>query len=170
MRLNVDTQTAPQQTAAMTELRRRFFAQAGNSASHFGVSFERMVQHLWDARRQRAPLPIRRIGNVDDLVHVVACIGDSERAWRELTELYESWLVRRLRREVGASTAVLVVRQTLVELRRFDACDGACGSLHDYLGIQPLRDWLTGRVFQHMAHRAVNLQQPAALTYVHARV
>lgn len=137
----------------MTALRQRYFAQAGVAAAHLGVPFDRLVQHLWDARRRHLLVPIRRISFLDDLVLAVACVDHSDRAWRELTELYEPWLVRRGRQVAGLTTAVLSVRQILIELRRGEATEHAGGSLHDYLGVQPLREWLAARLMFHLARR-----------------
>jgi hypothetical protein len=141
------------QNCAIPALRQRYFAQAGATASHLGVSFERVMQHLWDARRRQMVVPIRSIACLDDLVLAVACVDNSDRAWHELTELYEPWLVRRGRRVIGGPTAVLIVRQLIVELRRAEPAEEVNQSLHDYLGVQPLREWLAGRLWRRLACR-----------------
>lgn len=129
---------------ALSNLRRRYFSHAAESAARYGVSFDRIVQHLWDVRHRRLHIPLRSIVCVDDLVHVVGCLDQCARAWHDLIDLYEPWLVRQHRCAVGPCTALLEVRQFFIELRRDVYVDTADVSLHDYLGIEPLRFWLAG--------------------------
>jgi len=103
---------------AFTLLRRRYFANGADSAARYGISFDRITQHLWDLRRRHPLLPLRSIVHLDDLVFAVACIDEHHSAWHDLVEQYEPWLVRRLRRSMETPSAVLAVRQLFLELHR----------------------------------------------------
>ena len=130
---------------ALSALRRRYFSHASESAARYGVTFDRIVQHLWDARRRGLHVSLRSVFSIDDLVHVIGCIDCCARAWHDLIELYEPWLVRQHRHQMDDCAALLEVRQFLVELRRQRAAKTAEVALRDYLGDKPLRNWLASR-------------------------
>lgn len=130
-------------------LRCAYFSQAGDSAARYGISFERIVQHLWDARHSNRRFTIGDVGHMDDLLHAVACVDDIPLAWVDLSERYERALVRKCRGSFDEVQSTVFVRRVLADLRRRSAVlshDERLPSLHTYLGTRPLRLWLADRM------------------------
>ena len=148
--------TAPRRTRrgarrgprGMASLRREYFAFAADPAARYRVRFERIVQHLWEARQSNRRLALRTVEHMDDLVHAVACVDNRAQAWADLTERYESPLVRACRRKLGEIEAILFVRRLLADLRQRHACPPSekQPSLRGYVAVRPLRNWLSDRL------------------------
>ncbi len=128
-------------------LREAYFAEARCSASRYGLSFERLLVHLWEARRLRRRVLIGSIVYVDDLVHAVACVDDVALAWTDLAERYEAAMIHACRRSLDEPDAVIFVRRLLGDLRRRNRGCGDRGlpSLRGYMAARPLKRWLTDR-------------------------
>lgn len=159
-----EVSTAEAQPNAFTLLRRRYFANGADSAARYGIAFERITQHLWDLRRRHPLISLRGIAHVDDLVLAIACIDERHRAWHDLIEQYEPWLVRRLRRSMDTSVAVLAVRQLFLELRRAEPEVSAEASLYDYAGLEPLRMWLAERLCDRLSEQLASREPPRSRT------
>jgi hypothetical protein len=129
-------------------LRLAFFAQAGELAGRYHVRFERVIEHLWQARRCNRRLLLRGVTNVDDLVHAIACIDDVGLAWSDLAERYEPTLIRRCRTGQEDIEATVFVRRLLADLRRRSREPFVANlpSLCGYAGTRPLRSWLSDRL------------------------
>jgi hypothetical protein len=145
--------------SALQRLRSAYFAQAAESAARYGVSFERVVMHLWQARRLDPRFSLRHVAHVDDLVHAVACVDGDGLAWSDLMERYERALIRRSRGGPGEIDAIIAVRRMLADLRRChsEMERSAFPSLQHYTGAQELRTWLAQR-----AAAAAVLTNPAS--------
>ncbi len=128
-------------------MREAYFAEARCSASRYGLSFERLLVHLWEARRLRRRVLIGSIVYVDDLVHAVACVDEVALAWADLAERYEAALIHACRRSLEEPDAVIFVRHLFGDLRRRNRGldEGALPSLRGYLATRPLKRWLTDR-------------------------
>ncbi len=130
--------------AAVSVLRRAYFAHAAEAAIRYDVAFERLLQHLRAARQHRPHLSLYAVAHVDDLVHAVACVDGLDLAWWDLVERHERALVRACRRWLEETDAVLVVRRLLSRLRRGD--DDRVPSLHSFDGTTSMRRWLGDRL------------------------
>ena len=137
----------PPTASAVLALRWAYFAHAHESAGRYGIAFDRVLIHLWHARRLRRRVPLRAIANIDDLVHAVACVDEVGSAWADLVDRYEAGLIRSSRAVLPGSDAIVFVRRLIAELRRrnTDSPGQALPSLRSYLGTRPLRRWLTDR-------------------------
>ena len=135
------------------QLRREYFAHAGVVANRYGITFDRVVAHLWHARRSHRHLPLRAVRHLDDVVHSAACIDQVSLAWSDMIEQYERPLVRRCRIQLDETASIIMVRRLFADLRRrsveHDA--PALPSLRCYRGVHPLRTWLTDRLVGMLA-------------------
>ncbi len=137
----------PPTASAVLALRWAYFAHARESVGRYGIAFDRVLLHLWHARRLRRRVPLRAIANIDDLVHAVACVDEMGSAWADLVDRYEAGLIRSSRAVLRGPDAIVFVRRLIAELRRrnTDSPGQALPSLRSYLGTRPLRRWLTDR-------------------------
>lgn len=137
----------PPTASAVLALRWAYFAHARESAGRYGIAFDRVLIHLWQARRLRRRVPLRAIANLDDLVHAVACVDEVGSAWADLVDRYEAGLIRSSRAVLRGPDAIVFVRRLLGDLRRrkTDSSGQELPSLRSYLGTRPLRRWLTDR-------------------------
>ena len=140
--------TTTTHSRALDRLRCAYFAQAGETASRYGISFERVIRHLWQARRSNRRFTLQNIAHVDDLLHAIACADDVALAWTDLAERYERTLVRKCRANFDEMEATVFVRRVLADLRHRSVLehDERLPSLHTYLGTRPLRLWLADRM------------------------
>src|SRR5436853_4020697 len=60
-RVALQLRSAARPRSALSMLRRKFFAQAGESANRYHIGFERMLQHLWQARQFNRNLLVRSV-------------------------------------------------------------------------------------------------------------
>ena len=138
----------PLRVGAVEILRRAYFADGGQSASRYGIGFDRVLEHLWETRDGQRHRPLRRVRHVDDLIHAVACIDELGNAWTDLTECYERPLVRKCSFQLGQTSSIIAVRRLFTELQRHSASGRGASlpSLRAYRGSQPLRGWLADRL------------------------
>jgi hypothetical protein len=130
------------QTAS--ELRRAYFAQAGEIAMRYGVRFERLLDHLDDLRGVHSQHSIPVVRYLDDLIHAVACVDDVDLAWRDLADRHERALIRACRHWLEATDAIVFVRRLLAGLRRDR--DLEVQKLRSFDGSCSLRRWLGDRI------------------------
>lgn len=142
------SRTSARRRTAICTLRRNFFAQAGESANRYHIGFERVLEHLWQARSFNRRLLLRSVTCVDDLVHAAACIDEIGLAWSDLSERYERALIRRCRGSQDEIQATIFVRRLFADLRRrtHSAATAYTPSLRCYGGMRPLRTWLADRL------------------------
>ncbi len=135
-------------TRSLAKLRCAYFAHAAESAARYGVTFERLLLHLWQARQVNRRLLMRSVVYIDDLVHAVACVDQVGLAWADLVERYERALIRRCRGTQDEIEATLFVRRLFADLKRRNEqpCSPALPSFRNYIGNRPLRNWLADRL------------------------
>lgn len=126
-------------------------------AGRYGLSFERVLRHLWKSRRVNRRLRLSAVLCMDDLIHAAACINDNPLAWSDMAERHERALARRCRGDQSEVAAILAVRRMLSDLRRQSGADGppATSNLRGYCGNKPLRIWLADRLSAITARQAV---------------
>ena len=131
-------------TDATSQLRRAYFAHGGELALRYGITFDRVAQHIHRGWNTEPALFVKGIRYAEDLVHVVACIDGVSLAWSDLSDHHERMLMRACRDQLDETEAILVVRRLFVELRRPARNDSEISttSLERYLGTCSLRGWL----------------------------
>jgi hypothetical protein len=131
----------------LADLRRAYFAQAGDIARRYGVDFDQVIDHVHAARANHARGGVPDIRHMDDLVHAVACVADRDLAWWDLTEEHELALVRMTRQWLEPTDSIVFVRRLLAALRRED--DDLL-SLRRFDGVREMRRWLADRIVGRM--------------------
>ena len=131
----------------VADLRRAYFAQAGDVARRYGVDFDQVIDHVHAARANHARGAIPNIRHMDDLVHAVACVADRDLAWWDLAEEHELTLVRMTRQWLEPTDAIVFVRRLLAALRRED---DEVLSLRSFDGVREMRRWLADRIVGRM--------------------
>lgn len=142
-----ETKLESDSPATESDLRRAYFAQSGEFIVRYGVSFERVLEHLEEARTHHSRSSAPGIRNIDDLVHAVACVDGLDLAWWDLTEEYERALVRACGQLLEPADAIIFVRRLLADLRREV---GGVLSLRTFDGSCSLRRWLGDRIMGRM--------------------
>ena len=127
-----------------SQLRRAYFAHAGELAMRYGITFDRVAQHVRRGWNREPALSIKGVRYAEDLVHAVACVEGVGLAWSDLVDHHERMLTRACRDRLDETDAILVVRRLFVQLRResLGASEDRPGSLCEYLGTCSLRGWL----------------------------
>lgn len=129
---------------ATSNLRRAYFAHAGDLAMRYGVTFDRVAQHVHRGWNREPALIANGIRYAQDLVHAVACVDNVGLAWSDVADHHERMLIRACRDRLDETDAILVVRRMFVELRRASTGEPEARgiSLRGYLGTCSLRGWL----------------------------
>ncbi len=128
-------------------LRRAYFAQAGDTASRYGIGFDDVLRHLRATRANHTHATLPVVRHIDDLVHAVACVGAVDLAWWDLTEQFEPALIRACRQWLDATEAIVFVRRLFCALRRGD---DEIQSLRCFDGTRTMRRWLGDRIVGRM--------------------
>jgi hypothetical protein len=139
-----DEEQSPCCPQTASDLRRAYFAQAGDIAMRYGVRFERVLDHLDDLRAVHPQHSIPVVRNLDDLIHAVACVDGVDLAWRDLADRHERALIRACRHWLEATDAIVFVRRLLAGLRRDR--DLEVQTLRSFDGGCSLRRWLGDRI------------------------
>lgn len=124
----------------IARLRSAFFARGYEGATRYSVLFERVLRHLWTARRANRGVTLRHVTHIEDLVLAVGCIDGDSRAWSDLAEQYERSLVRRGRDCPEELETTVQVRKFIAVLRQ-DALAGR-SAMVNYTGSRALRAWM----------------------------
>ncbi len=127
-----------------SQLRRAYFAHAGELAMRYGITFDRVAQHVRRGWNREPALSIKGVRYAEDLVQAVACVEGVGLAWSDLVDHHERMLTRACRDRLDETDAILVVRRLFVQLRRESLGDSEdrFGSMRDYVGTCSLRGWL----------------------------
>ena len=144
-----DDQLAVCSRTSESQLRRAYFAQAADVAVRYGMSFDRVLAHLGEARTRHPHIMVSAIRHVDDLVHAIACVDGSDVAWRDLVDRHERALIRVCRQWLDPTDAIIFVRRLVSELRRDEGT--GVQSLRSFAGATRLRRWLADRVMGRMS-------------------
>jgi hypothetical protein len=132
----------------MSQLRRAYFAEAGDIALRYGVALDRLDRHVCEARVLEPSMTVLPIRHVEDLIQAVACVDGADLAWWDLVEHHERALIRACRERLEAADAIIFVRRSYAELRRRSqtAFDRRFPSLRSFVGTCSLRRWLHERI------------------------
>ncbi len=127
-----------------SQLRRAYFAHAGELAMRYNVVFDRVLRHLAETRACHPRLERRAIACVEDLVHAIACVDGVDLAWLDLVDQYERPLIRACRQWLDDTDAIVFVRRLLARVRHDP--EGQVASLASFDGTCSLRRWLGDRL------------------------
>ncbi len=150
-------------TDATSQLRRAYFAQAGELALRYGITFDRVAQHIHRGWNTEPALFVKGIRYAEDLVHAVACVDGVSLAWSDLSDHHERMLMRACRDQLDETEAILVVRRLFVELRRTTSSttEARTTSLERYLGTCSLRGWLCRCLAEVISNTIADQHGPA---------
>jgi hypothetical protein len=161
-----EDQRTPCCSQRVSELRRAYFAHAGEIAMRYGIRFERVLDHLETLRLEHPQHSFPAVRYLDDLIHAVACLDGVDLAWRDLGEQHERALTRACGQWLEATDAIVFVRRLLAGLRT----NGQSGvqTLSSFDGSCSLRRWLGDRIVGALNRsgeglrpvRPVDLDQP----------
>jgi hypothetical protein len=155
--------------ALVDRIRREWFARAGSVAVRYGVLLDEAIDHLRRANLAETPGPARALSFLEDLVCSVACVRGHPGAWQDLWERHESILLRASRLRLGDVESVLATRRFWRELHAVTTLsesdregladrDGLPPSLAEYVGVRPLRVWLSDRLLEQIDRQLVSLR------------
>lgn len=164
---NLDASGLPK--ALVDRIRREWFARAGGVATRYGVLVEEALGHLVAANLAETPGPARALSFLEDLVCAVACVRGHPGAWQDLWERQEPILLRAARLRLGDVEAVLATRRFWRELHAITTLPDAdrAGlpdlkafppSLVEYVGVRPLRVWLSDRLLDQIERNGVAMR------------
>ncbi len=153
--------------ALVDRIRREWFARAGGVASRYGVLLDEALAHLREANLAETPGPARALSFLEDLVCAVACVRGHPGAWQDLWERHESILLRASRLRLGDVDAVIATRRFWRELHAITTLPehdraGLHGresfppSLVEYVGVRPLRVWLSDRLLEQIERNGID--------------
>jgi hypothetical protein len=147
-------------------IRREFFARASLPAARYGVTPEDVLHHLRSAHLPVTPGPARALAFMDDIVAAVACVRNHPRAWSDAWQKHESALIRACHARLDQASAVVFTRRFWIDLHEVTTlelpierrtgdglpCAARPLSLGQYVGVRPLRVWLSDRLLARIEH------------------
>ena len=140
-----------------SEIRQAYFSAASWVAMRYSVSVEDLIEHLRRGGLHHAARPSSASQYVEDIVLSVAICQGSEQAWSDLRQVFDLTLTRACTLSMSEQDAMVFVQKFLSDLadatehhidsseQSEDAIEVDAG-LHDYIGLVPLRVWLTNRI------------------------
>lgn len=151
-------------------IRREFFARASSNATRYGVTPDDVLAHLRGAHLPLTPGPARVLAFMDDIVLAVACVRNHPRAWHDAWGKHESSMIRACHARLDHASAVVFTRRFWVDMH-FVSTNGeplpsevagdadelaspmlAPWPLRLYVGVRPLRVWLSDRLLARLEH------------------
>ncbi|MBL9120291.1 MAG: hypothetical protein JNL80_10305 [Phycisphaerae bacterium] len=151
-------------------IRREFFARASSNATRYGVTPDDVLSHLRGAHLTLTPGPARVLAFMDDIVLAVACVRNHPRAWHDAWGKHESAMIRACHARLDHASAVVFTRRFWVDMHFISTHgepveadpkgDGdepastmlAPWPLRFYVGVRPLRVWLSDRLLARLEH------------------
>ena len=150
-----------------SEIRQAYFSAASWVAIRYSVSVEDLIDHLRAGGLHHAPRPMSATQYVEDIVLCVAICNGSKQAWNDLRQVFDLTLSRACTLTMSEQDSMVFVQKFLSDLAedteracesaretRDDLTDGATHEAHacedaglrDYIGLVPLRVWLTNKI------------------------
>ncbi len=146
-----------------TRLRREFFARGHELAARYGVTADDLLAHLERANLAGTAGPARALSFIDDIIAACACVRGHPRAWHDAWSKHEAVLLRAARSRLDETAAVVFTRRYWIDLHaatldplapRFGDDLPALPSVAEYVGVRPLRIWLTDRLLGRIENDA----------------
>ena len=150
-----------------SEIRQAYFSAASWVAIRYSVSVEDLIDHLRAGGLHHAARPMSASQYVEDIVLCVAICNGSKQAWSDLRQVFDLTLSRACTLTMSEQDSMVFVQKFLSDLAedteracesaretRDDLTDGATHEAHacedaglrDYIGLVPLRVWLTNKI------------------------
>lgn len=139
----------------LRELRSVYFnrlSAADACARRFGVSLDRLAQHIADAirkpgRGRGARIPNLRAFHLDDVALAAACVDELPGAWSHLLARTEPALIAAAEVFEGRVLAVITVRRFFIDLRAVNQRDDDSRlNLRRYHGGTDLQTWISNHI------------------------
>lgn len=129
-------------------IRREYFARAGGAGAAYGITADDVLRHVERANLASTPGPARALSYIEDLVLAAACVRGHPRAWAEAWSKYEGVLVRAARMRLDEADSIVFARRFWIDLHAATTGShaGAFPTIADFVGVRPLRIWLTDRL------------------------
>jgi hypothetical protein len=133
--------------ALRDRIRREYFARAGEVGAAYGITADDILRHVERANLAATPGPARALSYIEDLVLAAACVRGHPRAWAEAWSKYEGVLLRAARMRLDEADAIVFVRRYWIDLHAATTgCVPGFPTIADFVGVRPLRIWLTDRL------------------------
>ena len=140
-----------------SEIRQAYFSAASWVAMRYSVSVEDLIDHVRAGGLHHAARSSSASQYVEDIVLSVAICQGSEQAWRDLRQVFDLTLNRACTLSMSEQDAMVFVQKFLSDLadateravdsdERSDTAIDEDAGLRDYIGLVPLRVWLTNRI------------------------
>ena len=151
-----------------SEIRQAYFSAASWVAIRYSVSVEDLIDHLRAGGLHHAARPMTASQFVEDIVLCVAICNGCKQAWNDLRQVFDLTLSRACTLTMSEQNSIVFVQKFLSELAedteracdheraaRETRADGATheansnnedAGLRDYIGLVPLRVWLTNKI------------------------
>ena len=153
-----------------SEIRQAYFSAASWVAIRYSVSVEDLIEHLRAGGLHHAARPMTASQYVEDIVLCVAICNGCKQAWNDLRQVFDLTLSRACTLTMSEQDSMVFVQKFLSELAEDTerACaheraareqreTGSNGAPHEahacedaglrgYIGLSPLRVWLTNKI------------------------
>ena len=156
-----------------SEIRQAYFSAASWVAIRYSVSVEDLIDHLRAGGLHHAARPMSASQYVEDIVLCVAICNGCKQAWNDLRQVFDLTLSRACTLTMSEQDSMVFVQKFLSDLA--EDTERACGQeraargtretretrtndapyedhasedagLRDYIGLVPLRVWLTNKI------------------------
>ncbi len=165
----------PLDRALTDRIRREFFARACIGARQYGITLDEVIVHLEHANLGGTPGAARVLSFIEDLVLAVALVRGHPQAWYDAWQKHESVLIRACQLRLDQTHAILFARRFWVDLfaatverspspRFTTGSHAALTPLGEYVGVRPLRIWLTDRLLGRLELEAVRCSRTVGLS------
>lgn len=165
-----------------SEIRQAYFSSASWVAIRYSVSVEDLIDHLRAGGLHHAARPMTASQYVEDIVLCVAICNGCKQAWNDLRQVFDLTLSRACTLTMSEQDSIVFVQKFLSELaedteraceheraaretRADDATHEAHASedagLRDYIGLVPLRVWLTNKILATLEEMPLPESVPA---------
>jgi len=161
-----------------SELRQAYFSSASWVAIRYSVSIEDLIEHLRAGGIHYASRPTMAIQYVEDIVMSVAICKGSKQAWNDLRQVFDLTLNRACTLTMSEQDSVVFVQKFLSRLaeetEQAGEPSGSSGpddasapnpskatGLRGYIGLLPLRVWLTNRILATLEEMPLPESTPA---------
>jgi hypothetical protein len=147
-----------------SEIRQAYFSAASWVAIRYSVSIDDLIEHLRAGGLHHASRPTTASQYVEDIVLCVAICNGNRQAWNDLRQVFDLTLNRACMLTMSEQDSVVFVQRFLSELAEDTERDAALAArteqdgspseqstdedagLQHYIGLVPLRVWLTNKI------------------------
>ena len=162
-----------------SEIRQAYFSAASWVAIRYSVSIDDLIEHLRAGGLHHASRPTTASQYVEDIVLCVAICNGNRQAWNDLRQVFDLTLNRACMLTMSEQDSVVFVQRFLSELAEDTERDAALAArteqdgspseqstdedagLQHYIGLVPLRVWLTNKILATLEEMPLPESVPA---------